>query len=174
LSSVEIWRPCEQDIPALARILHACVHGGASVSFILPFSIEDAAGFWQEKVMPAAIEGKSVVFVAHADGEMAGTVQLVLAMPPNQQHRAEIAKLLVHPNHRGKGVARALMLAAEETARAAGRSLITLDTRTNDLAEALYFSLGYQLAGVLPNYARGPHSPELESTSFLFKILTSR
>jgi GNAT superfamily N-acetyltransferase len=93
------------------------------------------------------------------------------AWAPNQPHRAEVKKLLVHPDARRRGIARALMLALEDVAAAEGRTLLTLDTRTGDSAEPLYLSLGYHAAGVIPRYARGPHSPELESTTFLYKEL---
>jgi GNAT superfamily N-acetyltransferase len=80
-------------------------------------------------------------------------------------------KLLVHPDFRGQGIARALMAKLEDVARAEGLTLLTLDTRTGDMAEPLYMSMGYVLAGVIPEYARGPASPVLEATSFLYKKL---
>ena len=180
MSSVEVWDPIldsrgsigERDIAALARVLHACVHAGASVNYILPFTIEEAAAFWRDKVVPAVVAGERIVLLGRsAEGEIAGTVQLVLSTPPNQAHRVEIAKLLVHPDYRRRGLARELMLAAEEQARLAGRTLITLDTRTGDTAEPLYLSLGYQVAGVIPNYSRAPNSTELDAATFLFKTL---
>ena len=121
--------------------------------------------------MPGAWAGTRRVLVARLNGEVAGTVQVDLAMPSNQQHRAEIGKLMVHPDFRRKGLARALMIEAEKQARAAGRKLLTLDTRTGDAAEALFVSLAYQVAGVIPGYARGPQSPALESSTIFFKEL---
>jgi ribosomal protein S18 acetylase RimI-like enzyme len=161
----------ERELARLAEVLHAAVHAGASVSFVLPFAPEESRAFWREKVLPSVRAGTRKVLVARRDGEIVGTVQLLLEMPPNQQHRAEVAKLLVHPEARRCGVARALMAAMEEVARAEGRSLITLDTRTGDAAEPLYRSMGYSLAGVIPRYARGPASEELEATSFMYKQL---
>jgi ribosomal protein S18 acetylase RimI-like enzyme len=155
----------------LAEVLHACVHAGASISFVLPFSLEDARAFWQEQVFPRIAAGTRRVLIARLDGKIAGTVQLDLATPPNQLHRAEVLKLLVHPDARRRGIGRALMLALEDAARAEGRTLLTLDTRTGDRAEPLYRSLGYVLAGVIPNYARGPLSGEFEATSFMYREL---
>ncbi len=164
------WRSADE-LEMLAEVLHACVHGGASVSFILPFSMDEARVFWRERVMPEVVNGSRRVLVARLGGRIVGTVQLGLDVPPNQRHRCEVMKLLVHPEARGRGIAHALMTAVEDVARVAGRSLITLDTRTGDKAEGLYLSLGYVLAGVIPGYARGPASPELEGTSVMYKEL---
>jgi ribosomal protein S18 acetylase RimI-like enzyme len=163
--------PGSADLDALAGILHASVHSGASVGFILPFTLEDAAAFWRDRVMPAAQSGARLVLLARLDGRLAGTVQLILDTFPNQRHRAEIAKLLVHPDARRLGIGRALMLAAEEIARAERRTLLTLDTRTGDTAEPLYRSLGYIPAGVIPGYARSPLFPEFEATTIMYKPL---
>src|SRR5262249_7993567 len=157
-----------EELEALANILYATVHAGASVSFILPFTIADARDFWLIRVLPAVIAGSRRVLLARTDGRTVGTVQLDLAMPPNQQHRAEVAKLLVHPDARRRGIGRALMQELEALARAQGRALLTLDTRTGDSAEPLYRSMGFLLAGVIPDYARGPGSPQLEPTSFMY------
>jgi ribosomal protein S18 acetylase RimI-like enzyme len=92
---------------------------------------------------------------------------------PNQRHRAEVAKLLVHPDARRRGIARDLMAAIEEIARQEGRTLLTLDTRTGDAAEPLYRDMGYRTAGVIPGYARGPHGRELEATTFMYKVLAA-
>jgi GNAT superfamily N-acetyltransferase len=92
-------------------------------------------------------------------------------MPPNQQHRAAVAKLLVHPDARRRGIAKALMIALEEIARFEGRTLLTLDTVTGAGAELLYSSLGYTTSGVIPGYARRALTPELESTTIMYKEL---
>jgi len=165
MTGIEIaqWIPgAGEEIDQLAGVLHAAVHAGASVGFILPFSLDDARSIWRDKVAPPVESGVRHVLMARLDGRIAGTVQLILDTPPNQRHRAEAAKLLVHPAARRRGIARALMTAVEDLAQAEGRSLLTLDTRTGDSAEPLYLSLGYVSAGVIPNYARGPVSPELE------------
>lgn len=157
----------------LAEVLHAAVHAGASVSFVLPFEMEEARAFWREKVLPGVEAGTRRLLTARRAGRIVGTVQLDLATPPNQRHRAEVTKLLVHPEARRQGIARALMLAIEEVARREGRTLLTLDTRTGDAAEPLYLAMGYVLAGVIPRYARGPASTEFEAASFLYKELVT-
>ena len=159
------------DLEALAAVLHAAVHECASVGFVLPFSLEDALGFWRDRILPVVRTGARRVWVARVEGRLVGTVQLILDTPPNQRHRAEIAKLLVLPDARRLGIGRALMQAAEAAARAEGRTLLTLDTRTGDRAEPLYLSMGYIAAGVIPGYARGPHSAELEPTTIMYKAI---
>jgi ribosomal protein S18 acetylase RimI-like enzyme len=169
------WLPgpdVNDDLDASAGVLHAVVLDGASVGFVLPFSMEAAITFWRERMLPAIRAGCRRAWVARVGGRIVGTVQLILDTPPNQRHRAEIAKLLVHPDARRMGIGRALMLAAEAAARAEQRSLLTLDTRTGDRAEPLYRSMGYVTAGVIPAYARGPHSPGLEATSIMYKLTT--
>ena len=173
---IERWRPdpsrLAEDLRMLGDVLHACVHAGASVSFVLPFSRDDALAFWHDKVLPAAKAGSCCVLVArNAEQKIVGTVQLDLATPPNQPHRAEVRKLLVHPKARRRGIARALMLALEGQAREARRRLITLDTVTGAFAEPLYLSIGYVPVGVIPRYARRPDSPELEATTVMYKEL---
>ena len=171
---IEEWRPdsqTERDLDMLAAVLHAAVHAGASVSFILPFSMPEAREFWRAKVLPSVMNESSRVFVARAGDRIVGVVQLDLDSPPYQQHRAEVRKLIVDPAVRRRGIARALMLALEDAARREGRTLLTLDTRTGDSAEPLYLALGYNAAGVIPNYARGPATPELEPTTFMYKEL---
>src|SRR5690348_4201627 len=173
---IDRWDPtppdCAADIKGLADLLYACVQAGASVSFIQPFSPADAISFWNSKVLPAVKTGECQALLARGcGGEILGTVQLDLATPPNQAHRAEVRKLLVHPSARRQGIARALMLAIERQAREANRCLLTLDTVSGGFAERLYLSLGYLKAGVIPGYARRPDSPELESTTILYKQL---
>ncbi len=158
-------------IEELSELLHTCVHAGASIIFVLPFPIEDARRFWLEKVSPGVRVGLKKLLVARKDGGIVGSVQLDLATPPNQQYWAEVAKLLVHPSARRQGIARSLMFAIENVARAEGRSLITFDTRIGDGAEPLYLSMGYTLAGIIPRYARDAHSARLDATSILYKEL---
>src|SRR6516165_8272415 len=123
---------------------------GASVSFVLPFSRDDAKAFWQDQVLPAVHAGSRCVLLARAAGSIVGTVQLDLATPPNQPHRADVKKLLVHPDLRRRGIARALMQAVDAEAHRACRTLLTLDTVTGGPAESLYLSLGYLKVGVIP------------------------
>jgi ribosomal protein S18 acetylase RimI-like enzyme len=182
----------DAEIDMLAEILHAVVHTGAGVSFFTPFSIDEARAFWVDKVLPHVRAGTRRVVVARLDesvkgegkgegvtgkGEerierIVGTVQLDLEMPPNQQHRASVAKLLVHPAARRRGIARALMIALEEIARTERRTLLTLDTVSGSNAELLYRSLDFIEAGVIPGYARGALTPELEGTTIMYKELT--
>ncbi|MDR3536825.1 MAG: GNAT family N-acetyltransferase [Acetobacteraceae bacterium] len=136
---------------ALTDILHACVHAGASVGFVLPFPLERAGAFW-DTVAASAADGQRHVLVARLDDRIVGTVQLVFAQQDNGRHRAEIAKLLVHPDARRRGIAQALMQAAEAVAHQRNLRLLVLDTGT-DAAEALYRRLGFALTGVVPNYA---------------------
>ncbi len=175
---IEYWRPdpgsAAEDIEMLGQVLHACVHGGATVSFVLPFSEEEAQAFWRDKILPAAQAGDCLVLVARRAERLVGTVQLDLATPPNQPHRAEVRKLLVHPEARRLGIARALMVAIEEQARRNRRSLLTLDTTSGDFAEPLYLSMGYSKVGEIPRYSRRPGSSRLEATSVMYKELEQR
>ena len=136
----------------LAEILVACVESGASVSYLPPLSLDTARNYWR-RVSGDVAMGKRLLLVAWVDGRMAGTVQLDLDTPANQRHRAELAKLLVHPEFRRAGTGRALMQRAEQAARGIGRTLLTLDTRAGDAGEALYRALGWQQAGRIPGYA---------------------
>jgi ribosomal protein S18 acetylase RimI-like enzyme len=173
---IELWQPTNtdnaRDIRELGDLLHDCVHAGAAVSFILPFSREEAAAFWRDKVLPAVQDGTSRVVVARSGEQIVGTVQVDLATPPNQPHRGEIKKLLVHPSVRRAGIARALMLAIEEQAREAHRTLLTLDT-ASAAAEHIYASLGYVRVGVIPRFSLRPDAPELEGTTVMYKELSA-
>jgi ribosomal protein S18 acetylase RimI-like enzyme len=155
----------------LGALLHACVHDGASVGFVLPHTEEDSKAFWRNKVLPAVRDGGRVLLIAQATGRIAGSVQLGCDTPPNQPHRAEVSKLLVHPECRRRGIARALMAELERRAGQLGRSLLTLDTRTGDKAEPLYASLGYRTAGVIPGYCRDPFEDRLDPTTIMYKVL---
>lgn len=159
------------DVDMLAEVLRAVVYGGAGVSFFTPFSIDEARAFWVDKVVPGARAGTRRVLVARLAERIVGTVQLELEMPPNQKHRAAVAKLLVHPEARRRGIARALMIALEELARSEGRTLLTLDTVSGSSAELLYTSLGYITTGVIPRFARGALTPELEGATIMYKEL---
>lgn len=158
-------------LPDFAALLHACVHDGASVGYILPFSEDDALAFWRDSVLPALRGGRRCLLAAYDGGCLVGTVQLDVDTPPNQPHRAEVRKLLVHPDRRRRGIAKALMAAIEQEARGLRRSLVTLDTRTGDSAEPLYLSLGYSVAGVIPGYCLDPREPKLDATTVMYKSL---
>jgi ribosomal protein S18 acetylase RimI-like enzyme len=161
----------EDDIGMLSEVLHAVVHEGAGVSFVLPFSLDEARAFWLERVVPGVLAGTRRLLVARQGHRIVGTVQLEFPWPPNQPHRAEVTKLLVHPAARRRGIARALMVDLEALARAGGRTLLTLDTWTGSSAESLYTSLGYVTVGVIPRFARGSLTPDLEPATFMYKEL---
>jgi ribosomal protein S18 acetylase RimI-like enzyme len=155
----------------LGALLHACVHDGASIGFVLPFPAEDSEAFWSNNVVPAVRRGVRLLLVACRDGRIAGSGQLDYDTPPNQPHRAEVRKLLVHPDFRRLGLAKALMAELERHATGLGRSLLTLDTRTGDKAEPLYASLGYKTAGVIPGYCRDPFKDHFDSTTLMYRAL---
>ena len=159
----------EQRLDELAEVLADCVAGGASVSFMQPFPPEAAARWWRG-LLPRIANGEIVLLAALKEGRAVGTVQLHLSTPPNQPHRADVAKMLVHRSARRLGLARRLMLALEDEARAAGRWLLTLDTVSDGAAAPLYLSLGYQRVGTIPDYALMPDGP-LCSTDIFYKRL---
>lgn len=135
----------------LIDLLTDAVNGGASVSFLAPLKRDDAAAFWQ-KVAADMHKGERILLVALEDERVIGSVQLVLATQPNAPHRAEVQKLLVHSQHRRKGIGRQLMLAIEDCARQINRWLIVLDTASR-AAEQLYEQVGYIRLGVIPEFA---------------------
>jgi ribosomal protein S18 acetylase RimI-like enzyme len=174
LRGIEIFRldanGLTQHLGAIAKILHACVHDGANVGFVIPFDLDQARAFWVQKIAPGLVANTRIVLAAKVGGEVAGTVQLNLDTPPNQPHRADISKLLVHPKHRMLGVGRALMEQIESYSVNAGRRLLTLDTAT-EIAEKLYISLGYERAGHIPGYAREPNEERFVGTTIMYKVL---
>jgi len=140
----------------LSEILIETVANGGSVSFMHPLRPETARAFW-DGALAAAARGERIVLGAW-DGEvLAGTVTLLLDCPPNQPHRAEIAKLMTRLSHRGRGVATELMRVAEGLAVERGRTLLVLDTATEGGASGLYERLGFTLTGEIPDYALKPH-----------------
>lgn len=159
----------EARLDALEAILADVVDGGASVSFLRPLGPGEARAFWQSAIA-AVGTGKRVLLLASDDSGPVGTVQLDLPWFPNQRHRADVMKLLVLRRARRLGAGRMLMLAVEDEARRAGRSLITLDTVTDGAGEKLYRSMGYRLAGVIPRYALSSDGV-LEDTSVMYKEL---
>lgn len=161
----------ERLIPALGALLHACVLDGASIGFVLPFEKAEADAYWQQSLLAPLGSGVRVMLVAEADGTLCGTGQLNLATMPNQPHRADVMKVMVHPSVRGCGIGSAIMAGLEAEARAAGRTLLTLDTRTGDTAERLYAALGYETSGVIPDYCLNPFDGSLEPTTIMFKRL---
>lgn len=156
----------------LAEVLVDCVEGGASVSFMLPLSHERAAAFWRE-VGAGVAAGERALFVAEDEAGVCGTVQLLLAMPENQPHRADVLKMLVHRRARKQGVGAALMQAAEDAARASGKTLLVLDTASPD-AERLYERMGWQSAGVVPDYALLPAGGYCQTRFYYRRLPASR
>lgn len=155
----------------LAGLLRACVEAGASIGYVLPFPKGDAEAFWLKKTLPALDTGRLDLLVARLDGRIVGTAQLDADTMPNQPHRAEVRKLMVHPDIRRRGIARALMGEIEARARARGRTLLTLDTRTGDAAEPLYASIGYQTTGVIPGYCIDAITGAFDGTTIMYKQL---
>lgn len=155
----------------LARIMAETVMDGAAIGYMQPFSPADGLAFFTDQVFPEARAGRRILLLAEFDGATAGSVQLIISLPPNQPHRCEVAKMMVAPSARRKGIGRALMLALDEEARAAGKSLITLDTRTGDRAEPLYRSAGFKVAGVIPGFALDPDGKALHATTYMYKDL---
>jgi len=149
----------------LARVLVDCVEGGASVSFMRPFGQSDAEAFFR-KVITGVEAGERILLAAFVDSKLVGTVQLLTAMPPNQPHRAEIAKMLVLRSARGRGIGEALMRSAEECALEAGKTLLVLDTVQGGAAERLYARLGWTKAGVIPKYALMPDGSWCDTVIF--------
>jgi ribosomal protein S18 acetylase RimI-like enzyme len=144
----------ERERDALAEVLADCVAGGASVSFIAPFGVADAHRWWGG-VIESVAAGRTVLFGAYRGEALLGAVQLGLDTPPNQPHRGEVKKLLVHRRARGLGLGLALMEAVEAEAKRRGLSLLTLDT-ASPAAEHIYRRLGWTEAGIIPRYALWP------------------
>jgi GNAT superfamily N-acetyltransferase len=154
-----------QHLAALADILLDCVEGGASVSFMAPLSRAAAESFFEETIEGVGSGGR-ILLAAFVDSKLVGTVQILTAMPPNQPHRADIAKLLVLRSARRHGVATRLMEHAEEASRLAGKTLLVLDTVAGGSAEKLYLRLGWNRAGVIPRYAMFPDGVLCDTTIF--------
>lgn len=153
-------------IEPLADVLLDCVEGGASVSFMWPLPRERALAFWRN-VAEGVRSGERLLLVGQAQpGRIDGTVQLVLAQPDNQPHRADLAKMLVHRRARRRGLAQAMLAAAEAAAREAGKRVLVLDTVTGGDAERLYERGGWQRVGVIPDYALMPDGRPCATTYF--------
>ncbi len=161
----------EIDAAPLAALLCDAVNDGASVGFLPPLTVDEAAAYWHG-VIAAVAAGERLLLVARAGEETIGTVQLDLCQRANGLHRAEVMRLLVHTTARRRGVGRALMEAAEAEARARGRTLLVLDTRDGDPSCRLYESLGYTRAGVIPRYARSADG-RLHATAIYYKELST-
>ena len=158
----------ELQLQQLAELLIDCVDGGASISFMQPLPLADALAFWRD-VAAGVQRGERLLLVAEDDAGIVGTVQVLLDMPPNQPHRGDVMKMLVHRRARRQGLGAALMQAAETEARTAGKSLLVLDTASAE-AERLYASLGWQRVGAIPGYALLPQGG-LCDTTYFYRVL---
>ena len=169
VEQVEVRRLEAEELRAhldgLAAVLVDCVEGGASVSYMAPFSHEQAREAF-EAFGAEVDQRRRLILAAFAGEEIVGTVQVNLATPPNQPHRGEIAKLLVHRSVRRRGVAQLLMERAEQEALSEGKTLLVLDTVTGDAAERLYERLGWTRVGVIPSYALYPDGRLCDTTVF--------
>jgi GNAT superfamily N-acetyltransferase len=159
----------ERELDQLASVLVDCVEGGASVSFMAPFPQDQAVAFFR-KVEGSVAAGDTVLLAAQLAGRIVGTVQLGLDTPPNQPHRADIKKLLVHRSARGHGVGAALMARAEQEARRRGRWLLVLDTVPGENGHRLYLREGWTQTGLVPDYALFPDGRRCD-TAIMWKRL---
>jgi len=153
----------------LAAVLVDCVEGGASVSFMSPYPPDEALAFFR-KVVASVASGDTVLLAARLDGRIVGTVQLGLDTPPNQPHRADIRKMLVHRSARNRGIGAALMSRVEEEARRAGRWLLVLDTVPGENGHRVYARAGWTQSGIIPDYAMFPDG-RLCDTAVMWKRL---
>jgi GNAT superfamily N-acetyltransferase len=159
----------ERELRGLCDVLIDCVEGGASVSFVLPMTQAKAEAFWRGVAASLARGERLVLGAEDASGAIVGTVQIILSQPENQPHRGDLAKMLVHRRARRQGVGAALLAAAEQGARRAGKTLLVLDTASDD-AERLYARHGWQRCGQIPDYALLPDG-RLCATTIFYKYL---
>jgi GNAT superfamily N-acetyltransferase len=157
-------------VEALADVLIDCVHGGASVSFMAPLPRAKALAFWRGVAEGVARRERALLVAEDGAGAIVGTVQLLLALPDNQPHRADVAKMLVHRKARRHGVGQRLLDALDDVARAERRRVLVLDTVTGGDAERLYARAGWQRVGEVPDYALMPDGA-LCSTTYFYKRL---
>ncbi len=160
----------DAQIAGLSDVLIDCVAGGASVSFMLPLSRAKAEAFWRGAAESAARGERAILVAEDAGGQIVGTVTVILAMPENQPHRGDVAKMLVYRGARRRGIAAALLAAAERTAQDAGKTLLVLDTVTGGDAERLYARHGWEQCGVIPDFALWPDG-RLCATTVFYKSL---
>ena len=169
IEQIEVRRltPAEayEQLDALAAVLADCVEGGASVGYMAPFSQADAREAFEVYAQEAE-DGRRIILGAFVDGSLIGTAQLVVAVPPNQPHRADVARVLVHRSARKRGIAQRLMENLEQEARAEGKTLLVLDAVTGGDAARLYERLGWNTVGVIPDFALYPDGRLCDTTVF--------
>jgi ribosomal protein S18 acetylase RimI-like enzyme len=159
----------EKLIDELATVLIDCVEGGATVGFMVPITRDRALSFWR-RIAQGVAEGKRVLLIAEDESGVCGTVQLILDLPDNQPHRADLSKMLVHRRSRREGLAAELMRAAEAAALESGRTLLVLDAVTDGDAARLYERLGWVRVGEIPEYALMPEGG-LCGTTYYYRQL---
>jgi GNAT superfamily N-acetyltransferase len=159
----------DTQVDALVDVLIDCVDGGAGVSFMHPLAPAKAQAFWR-RVAAGVAAGERALLVAEDDAGIVGTVQLVLDLPENQPHRADLSKMLVHRRARRRGLGAALVRAAEQTARDCGKTLLVLDTNEGSDAERLYARLGWVRVGTIPGYSVEPRGG-LRGATLFYKSL---
>jgi GNAT superfamily N-acetyltransferase len=164
------WPVRDADLRVLASLLVDVVESGAAVSFLAPLTLERAEAWWRRTI--AASDARAIFLVARDADGIVGTVQLHPAWAPNQPHRAEIVKLLVHGRSRRTGLGTRLMHAMEDAARRGGFSLLTLDAKQGGAAEQLYRHLGWTLAGTIPRYALDPDGTTPHDAVIFYKELS--
>jgi GNAT superfamily N-acetyltransferase len=160
------------ELAQLADVLIDCVEGGASVSFMLPLTRERALAFWQ-RVADDVARGSRILIIAEDATGICGTVQLVLDLPENQPHRADLCKMLVHRRGRKQGLGAGLLTAAEQAARVAGRTLLVLDAVSGADGARLYERGGWVRVGEIPSYALYP-AGGFCPTTYYYKDLGTR
>lgn len=156
-------------LPELVALMQDVVSDGASIGFLHPLSAEVAEAYWLDVIREVRQQSR-ILLVARRDGKVAGTVQLGLCSRPNSLHRAEVQKLFVHTRWRGQGIAKELMSAIEQEARAAGRSLLVLDTERGQIAEGMYERAGWIRVGEIPDFACSPDGHLHATVIFYRKI----
>ncbi len=159
----------EREIADLSDVLIAVVAAGASVGWLPPLARAVADAYWR-RTGEAAARGDATLLLAETEGRVVGTAQLLPAESANGRHRGEVAKVLVHPDWQRRGIGRALMAGLDVDARAAGKTLLVLDTRVGDPSNALYAAAGWTPAGQIPNWARGADGA-MYATQFWYKRL---
>lgn len=160
-----IAEPSDEHIQGLCDVLLDCVQGGASIGFMQPLTRDRAIEFWT-RVARSVADGKRALLIAKDEMGICGTVQLILDLPENQPHRADLAKMLVHRRARRQGLAADLMRAAESMARDCGKTLLVLDAVTNGDAARLYERLDWVRVGDVPNYALMPDGAPCSTTYY--------
>lgn len=159
----------ESVLPQLSALLIDAVESNAGVSFMHPLNPDIATAFWRKQVGDVST-GAIHHFVAEDNGQIIGTVLLHKAWAPNQPHRGEISKMLVHSQRRRQGIGRKLLEVVENRARGLGLSLITFDAVAHGRSEHFYKAAGYVVAGYYPGYALSPQG-ELDDTALFYKQL---